>query len=512
MEARSRPHILIALSVLVLLLVVVAQARFTLLDARLPPDANHAHQTLHLIHHCLGSSHDWPLALLAAVAETAGWYNFIIAGVLHLTPGGGSGVLRVFHLLWVAGALLGIWMLARRLWGAAAGLLALLLISPLSMGIHQLGRMGWIHVAELALLLQVMDGLVADPRLERRSSVARVAIFGMLVLALRPSGLVWVATVAPLLLLARRRGAPLKRVLVVAGTWAAALVPLARDLGPYLEDKLEARQHYESITGLALLVPQLVGDLGLPWAVASLAGILLLLFKRGVRPILPRVVLASWLVVPLVLYMAFNVGLVNFPVLYAAAALLGAAGLSRLPIALVAAPLLALWVGAYAAQWLPTEQAESLYRRIHGAHIGLHRDSPNNYFRPYLASDPAQILALLNQACPPGQERCAVVVESSLLHPAALDAGRLGLFLLGRKEIHLLEMRDLDAPADVPMPHAYARFDCPEHAAGFIQRQPDAHSRGAGFVAAKGLSLSRRLEWEPGCRYLWYTPARKQHP
>ena len=505
MEARSRRQILFALSVLVLLLTVAAQARFALVDVRLPPDANHAHQTLPLIHHCLGSSHDWPLALRAAAAETAGWYNFLIAGIMHLT-GSGAGVLRAFHLVWVTGVLLGIWMLGRRLWGEAAGLLALLLISPLSMGIHQLGRMGWIHVAELALLLQVMDGLVAAPRLERRAAVARVAICGLLVLALRPTGLVWVATVAPLLVLARRRGAPLKRVLVVAGTWSLALLPVIRDIGPYMEDKLEARAHYQSIAGLALMVPQLVDDLGLPWAVASLIGILLLLFGGALRPILPRVVLASWLVVPLVLYMAFNVGLVNFPVLYAAAALLGAAGLSRVPVPLVAAPLLLLWLGAYTAQWLPMPLAESIYRRIDGAHIGLHRDSPNNYFRPYSAPALTEILTLLDRACPPGKGRCPVVAESSLLHPAGLDSGRLGLFLLGRGDVDLLEMRDLGSPGEVPMPGAYARFDCPEYAADFTRRQPDVHSRGADLLAAKGLRLARRLELEPGCSYLWYTP------
>lgn len=503
MEARSR--LLLVLSVLVLLLVVAAQARFALVDARLPPDANHAHQTLPLIHHCLGSSHDWPLALWAAVGETGGWYNFLIAGATHLT-GSGTGVMRLLHLAWVAGVLLGLWLIARRLWGEAAGLMALLLISPLSMGIHQLGRMGWIHVAELALLLQVMDGLLADPRLERRAGVARIAIFGLLTLALRPTGLVWMATLAPLLLLAHRRGAPLRRVLAVAGTWALALLPLARDLVPYLQDKFEARPRYDAIASVALLIPQLVDDLGLPWAVAALAGLLLLLFQRGVRHILPRVVLASWLVIPLTLYLAFNVGLVNFPVLYAAAALLGAAGLSRLPTPAVAAPLLLLWLGAYAAQWMPMPQAEALYRQIDDANIGLHRDSPNNYFRPYLAPDLEQIQTLLDRACPPGKATCPVIVESSLLHPAGLDSGRLGLFLLGRRQVKLLEMRDLGAPEDEPQPRAYARFDCPEYAASFAQRHPDASSRGDGMRAAKGLRLTHELKLEPGCKFLWYTP------
>ena len=488
-----------------ILLAVTAQARFAFTDHRLPQDANHAHQTLPQIHHCLGSSHDWPLALWAAVGETAGWYNLLMAGGMHLT-GGGAGVMRALHLVWIAGVLVGLWMVARRLWGEAAGLLALLLVSPLAMGIHQLGRMGWIHVAELALLLQVLEGLLADPGLARRRTVARVGLCGMLALALRPTGLVWMVTVAPLLVLARGRGAAWRRVFAVAGTWSLALLPLLRDMGPYLEDKLEARPRYVDIAGLDLMLPQLLDDLGLPWALLSLAGIVLLIAGRRLQPRAPLLVLASWVLLPVALYLLFNVGLVNFPVLYAAAALLGAAGLARLPALPVATPALILWLGAYAAQWLPAPEAEAIYRRIDDANIALHRDSPNNYFRPYRGLAPAVVEGLLDGACARAQGRCAVVVESSLLHPAGLDAGRLGLFLMGRRQVELLEMRDLGDPGGVRRARAYVRFNCPEHSAAFAQRHPDVADRGKSMRAALGMKLARKVDLEPGCSYLWYQP------
>ncbi len=497
---------MLLLSALVILLAITAQARFAVTDLRLPQDANHAHQTLAQIHHCLGSAHDWPLALWAAVGETAGWYNLIIAAGMHLT-GGGAGVMRALHLVWIAGALLGLWMVARRLWGEAAGLLALLLVSPLAMGIHQLGRMGWIHVAELALLLQVLDGMLADPGLSRRRSVLRVGLGGVLALALRPTGLVWVATVAPLLLLARRQGAAWSRVLAVAGTWALALLPLIRDMGPYLEDKLEARPRYGAIVGLDLMLPQLLDDLGLPWALLSLAGVVLLIAGRKFKPAAPLLVLVSWVLLPVALYLLFNVGLVNFPVLYAAAALLGAAGLARLPALPVVVPALVLWLGAYSAQWLPMPTAEDIYRRIDDANIALHRDSPNNYYRPYKGLSPDMVNGLLDGTCPRDRSKCAVVVESSLYHPAGLDAGRLGLFVSGRRQVELLEMRDLGAPEEARRARAYARFDCPEHTGAFTQRHPAVARRGPGVRAALGMKLGKRVELEEGCSFLFYTPA-----
>ena len=51
--------------------------------------------------------------------------------------------------------------------------------------------------------------------------------------------------------------------------WALALLPLIRDMGPYLEDKLEARPRYGAIVGLDLMLPQLLDDLGLPWALPT---------------------------------------------------------------------------------------------------------------------------------------------------------------------------------------------------------------------------------------------------
>ncbi len=498
-------RIWLAAALLVILLAVAAQARFALIDRRTTADANHAHHSLPAIHHCLGSPHDWPLSLSAAVTETAGWYNLLLSAGMRLT-GTRHDVMKAFHIFWVAAVLVGLFMLARRLWGGAAGLAVLLLIPPHAMWIHQLGRMGWIHVAELALVLCALDAMAADPALDRWRTVARASLCGLLALALRPTGIIWVASLAPLLIPWFRRAPARWRAISMAGIWALALVPLARDLGPYLADKLEVRASYGALTGPGLLLPQLLGDMGAPWIVMALAGLVLLLRRRGQTPPRIWIVLGAWLLLPPLLSLGFNVGLVNFPVLYAALALLGAGGLARLPRAVLLIPAL-LWIGVYAAQWLPAQAARQIYGGILHAPVTLHRDGPNNYYRPHAGLGADEVEALLSATCPRSKARCIVQVESGLFHPAALDPGRLGLFLMGGMgRVRLVELRDLDMDNLPPPPHAHPRVACPAHSASFEQRQPGMAKRGTELRAALELRQVWARELEPGCRYLWYTP------
>ena len=99
-----------------------------------------------------------------------------------------------------------------------------------------------LRIPELALLLGALLAWVRDPELARWRTVAGLVIFGGLCLTLRPSALIWVGTLLPLILI-RIREAPKQVVATLVG-WALVLPIALSDFSQYLEAKGFARERY----------------------------------------------------------------------------------------------------------------------------------------------------------------------------------------------------------------------------------------------------------------------------
>jgi len=498
-----------------ILFIVASHIRFVALDGRLPQDPNHAYHSLPAIFNCLGSWGDAWIALRAIFTETGGWYNFLLAASLRIW-GRDPLVFQVFHVLWLAGVMVGLALVARRLWGPAAALVAVALIPPDGMGVVLLARIGWIHVPELALILLTLAALVHDPRLARGRTVVLAGLTGMAALALRPTALFWIATLAVVTLYgarqAARRTVELRRAGILLMSWGLGLIPLAGDLGDYLTDKLDARQRYEFLLSLRQLFEQVTGDLKTPIGLAILAGILAVLAPiPGRRGGGPRpggrfsLLLLSWIVLPLILYIIFHAGVTNFPVYYAALALLAGHGFSRLPRALSLLPLLC-WLPFVLAQWVPLPVAQAIYPHLPAAPPKLSQPGILNIYRPFRGLEQEDVLSLLRATCPAGEEPCRVLVDHSLFHPNGVEPGELELFLLGRDRVQVLEVREHGDGGPRELAHAYARFRCDPFDRDLRQRTPGLKQK-MRVIARKGQYAqvwSRTVD--RGCQYDWLTP------
>jgi hypothetical protein len=497
-------------------LVVAAHGRFAAVDGRPPVDLNRCYQAVPELYSLLEGPSDLPTAIARAARLGTGAYDLVLAGTMRLA-GRSVHVMHGFNLLWVATVLGCGWLTARRLFGAPAGLGAVVVLANAA-GVVVMGRVGWIHVPELALLSVVLAALVHDPGLTRWRTAAVVALAGACAATVRPSAVIWLSTLAPLILWSIR-GAPSLarqglRLGLVGALWSLGLIPTALELPTYLDRKVSMRDRYADIADSPALYHQLTGTLCLPvgWlsiAVGglALAGVVVALVRARRGRLRFVLLLGAWLTVPLAMQLYFVTGPEDFPVLVLAAAVLGAGGLTRLHRLAVIVPLV-LWIPVYAAQWIqaPAPTAEAAEAPRGGPFAD--KANPVDHYRPFRALHFRQILEHVDLAC--GQDRrkrCKVETYHGLFHPVGEATGEFGLFLTGRENVEIVPLwSHMAAGHRRPPPDGYARYTCADLEPHWDERFPGLAEREATRLRDAPLQTRWDLLLPGGCRFTWMTP------
>lgn len=486
---------------------VLAHAWFLATDVRLPRDLGQFYRALpRFLEGDLASR-------LGALVLPGGWYTGLRAGAMTLV--GGSLGFGLPGLVEVGACTLGCGLLAQALATRAplrAGRVAAL-VAGASPGIVLLGRQAWIHVPELALVLFAALLVVKDAALGGVRTRVGVALIGLLALALRPSAIPWLGTLA---LLVRWRELTWRSLLPVGLAWAVGLAVQLPELGTYLSAKALARERY------AAQVPPLGEQLGMSvgWAALLVAGVSVALASRESSQDAPtrgRGLLVAWVAVPLLGWTISRAGLDNFPVLCAAVAVAAGLAASRLgersarivtmlavgvalrgalPV-LVPAPGAVPVAGAPGAP--PAPPAPSFAARL----LGLGRSDARDVSRPWTL--PSPVVALLEATCPDRSRPCFVAVDEGLFTPRGEDPGALQLAVAGLRQVEVVDLAQLPTSAEVPPLAAMTRWFCGDGAA-WARRFPGAASRARAEESRQGLRPAWDGDEQPGCVLVWLTP------
>jgi hypothetical protein len=383
--------------------------RFVVLDSRLPED--------------LGVYFARVPELVArpspgVIVHVGGWYELVVALVLR-AAGGLPWAFGVVLAVQVAAcvALAAAWAWSpERPWAAmACGLLTASLPA-----VAVLGRTGWIHVPETALLL---GAAVALRGTSVRATLAAAALGGLAV-AMRPSALAWLAILATTL-----RG---RRAWYVAAAWAIGAVPFAVEGRAYVAAKVLSRARYaDVVAGPWVAWPEATGVLPL-----LLAGWGMLRAGR------PDRVLAAWTALPLLLWVAFRAGIDNFTPGFVAMAAWAARGLG--PGGAVAAGT--AWALFAGGQLLPRGWGEGSVARVAAVLRLPVEPGLMNLYVPFTAWSPAEIRLLADSTCPP--DSCRIGTIDGLFRPVSEDLGRFSLFLSGERRAKVVDLRAEPAAVD----------------------------------------------------------------
>jgi len=498
---------------LILGLVVIAHLRFMALDPRLPWDANLCYDQLPLVFEALRKLPSPGLGRIVRLVftETTGGYDLLLA--LPMMLGAPRAlVIELFGLFWVLSSLLCVALVARRVFGGPAAVMASALLAS-GWAVVVLGRSTWIHVPELALVLMVFCALVLDPPLRRWSSVALVALAGGGAMGIRPSGAVWMACLLPLLVYGLLRHPPRRggwaRLGAVLIGWGVGAIPTLMELWPYLHGKLQRRQAYGHVVEDVTLLRQVWNIVGVLPVILGVLGLVVLAvrFRKAVPPSArgPVLTLLAWLLLSPVLVLVFRAGLDNFPAFCVALAVLGAGGLAQLPKPLWLLPILAFLVH-WTPQWLPErpkQRVQPLVRTYLQALPGLS-------YRVEARLDPAVVTSLLDATCPPARrERCMVVVDHGLFSPSPEEPGRLEIFLMDRPRVELLPVYVPEASRWGHEAHVFASYSCRFLESSWSARRPGWDEVGRGVRARGRMELVWERDLGRGCVYRWYTPGGK---
>jgi len=491
-----------------ILLLVLAHVRFALLDPRLPQDPNHCHRNLPLIYDLLAGGR-LGILLEMVCLNTTGWYNLLIAAALHLF-GKSAVVFQVFFVAWLAMVYAALAAIARRLWGPPAALVACALIIPSSEAVAVLARIGWIHVAELGLFLTALCGMVYDPALTRRRTVVLIALAGALGASIRPSGVIWAATLLPFLMTGFLEAENRRRFFigcgVVLAAWAVALVPVIAEFQGYAEHKMASRDRYEFLADPSVMLAGIGQDVGRITAVAGLLAtvVLLVRFPRAKWRVMALLLL--WLVLPFVLYAVLHAGLPNFPAYVAALALLGAGGFSLLPRPAAVLPVL-VWLPIYAMQWLPGEFVADTVGRLGRLPTTAYVDEPLNFYRVEPTLRPYTVVQLIDAACPERETKlCTVQVDRCLFRPHGVEPGQIDLFIL---DVANVRVSPVWSDPGLPMPDiqgdALASYVCPHAEPDWRARFPNLEGRREQVIQDNGYELVWGRNLPVGCHYRFWT-------
>lgn len=406
-------------------------------DERMPLDLGLYYKALPAYYEALGEG-VWLRTGVDALGDPGGWYNLALALWLHAVGRSGTAFQAV-DVIWLSLGLVATARIAWRLGGPWASFAAASMLGATPMFIVN-ARRAWIHVPETALVLLALLAAQADPGLRSRRTVLWVALWGALAVALRPSALVWVGSLLPLLWWgvprAGRRG---ERVGAILVAWALAAQPPLLALRTYLEAKAAAVERYEEqVPALGI---QIFEGLGLWGVVLSAAGLLLGLRWRP-EPV--RWVLLAWIVVALGLWAGFKAGIDNFLVIAPALAIAAGVGLARAARALVLLPVVAVFL-FHDVQWAPTFFDRPWVRKLPAMGQLLSQPHPLNHYRVAWGYSARWVTAMFDASCPDRTQPCVVATDQGLSFPYTEGAGQLFTFLSGYDWVELVDLRAMPA-------------------------------------------------------------------
>ena len=452
---------------LILAVVALDHLRFVAVDGRVPPDLGLFYDPLP----ALWADYDpWSLA------HTGGWYASLLLLLFRIF---GLGTVA-FQLPALISVLVVVWC-AGRLGGARAAALAAAI--PM---VWVQGRVGWIHVPEAALLLSALTAWRADPELIRPRSGVGIAVLGALAVALRPSAVGWVALLG--IAVGVRAG---RRVVLPALVWVIASAPAAWEAQGYLAAKLAARERY------AIDVPALLVQV--PLTIGFVPGLTVLFGLVALRRAAVDRLLATWALVPMVLFVGFRAGIDNFTTGVVALVILAAPGLDRYGRIADVGPLLSLTL-AVLVQWVPSPAPGSTVARVAGMLSLPAQDNLKNYARPHTGWGAEDIRALVDESC--RGRPCRIGVGQGLFRPHGEDPGRFETFLSGLDGVELADLRDRAGP---PMGlDAVVSWECPDGDGPWFRRFPSA--RGNVQMAIRSAEMRPVLtrQIDPGCAVTWW--------
>ncbi len=482
----------------VIIAVTVAHVSFLLADGRLPQDPG-------LYYRSLPDLYDaWRAldlrTLSHGLVSSSGWYNALIALVMVAT-GPSALAFAAFDVLWVTVILVMVVIIGRKLGGGAAGLASVCIAGAMPV-IFLSGRTAWIHTPETALVLAVLAIWLHDRTLCRWRSTLGIGILGALTVALRPSGLVWVATLIPLIPLhAPRRW---RRTVVIGALWAASLAVPLEQLGNYMAAKAAARDRYAA--HLPGLWEQLQSNLGFYPFLVGVIGIAFHLLRRPrkVEPV--AVLLVSWAGISLGLWALFQAGMDNFPLIAPAVAILGGWGLARRwpwP-ALAAVPVFLL---TYVPQWIPPSSLRS-FHRVPGVGAYIFGGDVRNHYRVWQRYGWSDLSALIDATCPEATpySPCVIAIDQGLLQPFTEDVGELELFLAEADHIRLVDIRETSSLPSSLSIDALVEYNCQGKTdRDWRERFPNSGANLATLLEGGMLPVWVRAA-SSECEVLWMTP------
>ncbi|MCB9763306.1 MAG: hypothetical protein H6739_26305 [Alphaproteobacteria bacterium] len=472
----------------------LAHGLFVALDTRVPGDQIFLFQALPAIRDALGPGGGGWASLLPMLRDSSGWYAMAVVGLLEAV-GPSSPLLRVICVVpsWLL--VLSVVLTARRLGGPSAATATAGLLGSIPLVVTW-GRQVWFHVPEAALITAAMALWVHDPRLARWRTVVALAALGALAMTLRQTGLVWVATLAPLAL-----GAARARVAALFVAWGlAALLPLSH-YGDYLGGKLLARSRYaEAVPALVDQIPFMVG-----WGALALgaAGLVALLRRRESVSIGILGVLVLWGTLPLALVGVFQAGLDNHTLFAVGLGLGGGLGLARLH-------RLGPWaaVGLFLA-FHGLAYTDGGLRRVTAGRLAPQRAEPIvDLNRPYRGFGEPDLRALFAATCPEG-EGCFILVHRGLFRPFQDTTGALELYLMGEERVRLVPLHLRRPQGLVRGPaHAMASMRCSpsERLRAWQALRPDSDARAQTVIEERGFVKVWERPVTSDCALEWWAP------
>jgi hypothetical protein len=408
-------------------------------------------------------------------------------------------VLSLAGVVWLTILLMSVLSIGRKLGGGPGALGAVALTSSIP---HVLffARTAWIHIPEAALLFAGLAWYLQDPGLGRRRTVAILALTGALCISLRESGLVWTATMAPLVVFgtrARRPERPWARIFAIGTAWFIAALPQIIGLVRYLSRKLGARERY--VLQTRPLLEQFPESLTPAIAYLALAGVLLFVIRmsRHWQASLP--LLLSWATwVPSLMFLVFYAGFTNYTPFMPAVALVISLGLVWMHRWLAIIP-----VAIFIFQLKPQNQLFFLH--MSGEELVEDLKVMRNPSRGW---GPLDVARLLDASCPSDQWRsCNVVVDQGLFYPASEEFGLVPLFQLAEDRVALRTVYE-EPPGGWKSFRidALPVFRCRDKDESWRRRTPDALDRILELSRIHQLEVAYSDHVDHLCDVHWLTP------